>query len=136
MRAYLQAHSTVHTILCEKTDRLYRNFKDYVDLDVDLHGLTIILAKEGETISRDSKSHQKLVHGLKVLLAKNYIDNLKEETGKGLREKAEQGEFPSRAPLGYRNNKETKRIEVNARITRPSFAAFSNCMRRGSIRRR
>lgn len=114
MLAYLRTHSTVRTILCEKTDRLYRNFKDYVALDVDQYGLTVILAKEGETISKDSKSHQKLVHGLKVLLAKNYIDNLKEETGKGLREKAEQGEFPSRAPLGYRNNKETKRIEVNA----------------------
>ena len=114
MLAYLRAHATVRTILCEKTDRLYRNFKDYVALDVDQYGLTVVLVKEGETISKDSKSHQKLIHGLKVLLAKNYIDNLKEETGKGLREKAEQGEFPSRAPLGYRNNKETKRIEVNA----------------------
>ena len=88
MLAYLKTHSSARTILCEKTDRLYRNFKDYVALDVDQQDLTVILAK-------------------------NYIDNLKEETGKGLREKAEQGEFPSKAPIGYRNKKETKRVDGN-----------------------
>ena len=43
------------------------------------------------------------MHGIKVLMAKNYIDNLSEETRKGLHEKAEQGFWPSFAPLGYRN---------------------------------
>ncbi len=36
-------------------------------------------------------------------MAKNYIDNLSEETRKGMIEKAEQGIFPSFAPLGYIN---------------------------------
>jgi len=35
-------------------------------------------------------------------MAKNYIDNLSEEVKKGMLEKAEQGQYPSRAPLGYR----------------------------------
>jgi DNA invertase Pin-like site-specific DNA recombinase len=43
------------------------------------------------------------MHGIRVLMAKNYIDNLGEETKKGMREKAEQGIYPSVAPLGYRN---------------------------------
>jgi hypothetical protein len=43
------------------------------------------------------------MHGIKVLMAKNYIDNLSEETRKGLLEKAEQGRWPTLAPLGYRN---------------------------------
>ena len=43
------------------------------------------------------------MHGIKVLMAKNYIDNLSEETRKGMLEKAEQGIWPSAAPLGYRN---------------------------------
>ena len=43
------------------------------------------------------------MHGIKVLMAKNYIDNLSEEVRKGMAEKAAQGLWPSSAPLGYRN---------------------------------
>src|ERR1700722_12650241 len=49
------------------------------------------------------KSSEKFVHGIKVLMAKNYIDNLSEEARKGQLEKAEQGIWPTKAPLGYRN---------------------------------
>jgi hypothetical protein len=45
--------------------------------------------------------------GFKVLMAKNYIDNLSEETRKGMLEKAEQGLWPSFAPLGYLNEGRT-----------------------------
>jgi site-specific DNA recombinase len=43
------------------------------------------------------------MHGIKVLTAKNYIDNLSEEARKGMQEKAEQGIRPTKTPLGYRN---------------------------------
>ena len=59
--------------------------------------------KENFVLSMGSRSSEKLVHGIKVLMAKNYIDNLSEETKKGMREKAEQGIWPGYAPLGYRN---------------------------------
>src|ERR1700732_4008495 len=36
-------------------------------------------------------------------MAKNYIDNLSEEARKGQQEKAEQGIWPTKAPLGYLN---------------------------------
>jgi site-specific DNA recombinase len=88
-------------LLVEKTDRLYRNLKDYVtldDLDLDVH-----LVKENQVFSRESRSSEKFMHGIKVLMAKNYIDNLSEEARKGMLEKAEQGIWPSYAPLGYKN---------------------------------
>ena len=88
-------------VLVEKTDRLYRNLKDWVtldELDVEVH-----LVKEGVVLSRESRSSEKFMHGIKVLMAKNYIDNLSEEARKGMAEKAEQGLWPSYAPLGYRN---------------------------------
>jgi hypothetical protein len=47
------------------------------------------------------------MHGIQVLMAKNYIDNLSEETRKGMLEKAEQGLWPSFAPLGYMNEGRT-----------------------------
>ena len=89
MIEYLRKNvSTCRTILVEKTDRLYRNFKAYVvidELDLEVH-----LVKEGQILSKDSRSHDKLTHGIKVLLAKNYVDNLSEETRKGMTEKARQ----------------------------------------------
>jgi site-specific DNA recombinase len=114
MVRFLQAYREARDILVEKTDRLYRNFKDYVTLeDLDL---VVHLVKENEVLSKDSRSHTKFIHGIKVLMAKNYIDNLSEETKKGMREKAEQGHYPSFAPLGYRNNRETKRIEIDPEV--------------------
>ena len=90
-------------VLVEKTDRLYRNLKDWVTLDgLDLE---IHLVKEGAVLCDDSRSSEKFMHGIKVLMAKNYIDNLSEEVTKGMREKARQGLWPSRAPLGYLNTR-------------------------------
>ena len=101
MVAYLKGHPAVRVMLVEKTDRLYRNLKDWVtvdELDVEIH-----FPKEGVVLSRESRSSEKFMHGIKVLMAKNYVDNLSEETRKGMLEKAEQGIWPSFAPLGYRN---------------------------------
>jgi site-specific DNA recombinase len=93
--------STCRTLLVEKTDRLYRNLKDWVtldELDLEIH-----FVKENVILSQESRSSEKFMHGIKVLMAKNYIDNLSEETKKGMFEKAEQGIYPSFAPLGYIN---------------------------------
>lgn len=101
--------SACRIVLVEKTDRLYRNIKDWVkvdELDLEVH-----LVKEGVVLSADSRSHEKLVHGFKVLMAKNYCDNLSEEVVKGMTEKASQGHWPSWAPIGYTNNRDTHRIE-------------------------
>jgi DNA invertase Pin-like site-specific DNA recombinase len=103
MLAHLRKHPACRVILVEKTDRLYRNLKDYATLDVKDWGLTIHLVKEGEVLSPDSKSSQQFVHGIKVLMARNYSQNLGEETIKGMTEKARAGLYPSYAAVGYRN---------------------------------
>jgi DNA invertase Pin-like site-specific DNA recombinase len=111
MLAFFGQNSVCKTLITEKTDRLYRNFRDYItleDLEVEIH-----LPKEGQIISKDSKSQSKLIPGFNVVMARNYIDNLREEVRKEMREKAEQGLYPSRPPLGYRNNVLEHSIEVN-----------------------
>src|SRR5882762_4100872 len=93
MLEYLKKHRAVcRTILVEKTDRLYRNLKDWTTLD-DL-GTTIHLVKEGRVIGPDSRSSDQLVHGINVLMARNYVLNLGEETRKGMLEKARSGIYP------------------------------------------
>jgi DNA invertase Pin-like site-specific DNA recombinase len=78
---YLRKHSDAHIILVEKTDRLYRNLKDWVtldELDLEIH-----FVKENVVLSPNARSSEKFLHGIKVLMAKNYIHNLSEETRKG-----------------------------------------------------
>ncbi len=102
MLSYIKKQG-IRVVLVEKTDRLYRNFKDYITLeeyDLDIH-----LVKENTVISKNSKSHDKFIHGIKVLMAKNYIDNLSEEVQKGLNEKVKQGHYPCKPPIGYKNQR-------------------------------
>ena len=69
MLSFLKRNSTCRAILVEKTDRLYRNLKDWVaidGLDVEVH-----FVKEGVVLSSDSRSSEKFVHEIKVLMAKN-----------------------------------------------------------------
>jgi site-specific DNA recombinase len=101
MLEYLNKHRDCRVVLVEKTDRLYRNFKDHVTLaeaDLEIH-----FVKENSILTKESRSSDKFMHGLKLLMAKNYIDNLSEEVKKGVRTKAGQGLWPSYAPLGYVN---------------------------------
>ena len=101
MVKFLKSSKDVNAILVEKTDRLYRNPSDYGLIDESQFEIHFV--KEHEILDENASSHQKFVHGLKVLIAKNFIDNLREETRKGLKEKAEEGIFPNRAPYGYKN---------------------------------
>ena len=102
MIAFLRK-SNCRTVLVEKTDRLYRNIKDWVTLD-EL-GLDLHIVKEGQILGPNSRSSDKLMHGIRVVMAKNHIDNLSEETRKGMIEKARSGIWPSNAPVGYLNTR-------------------------------
>ena len=125
MLNFLKSNPTTRTILVEKTDRLYRNFKDYVtleDYDLEIH-----LVKEGSIISKNSKSHDKFIHGIKVLMAKNYIDNLSEEISKGLHEGLEQGFWPFKPPYGYKRGDKKALCFDNKNVifVRKAFELFS-----------
>ncbi len=127
MLKFLQQDQSCRVVIAEKTDRLYRNFRDYValeDANIEIH-----LPKEGQIISKDAKSQTKFMHGIHVVMARNYIENLCEEVKKGMREKAEQGIYPSRPPLGYRNNKLERTIEIDpgkAPIAKAMFERYGS----------
>ena len=130
MIKYLKQHRNVTNILVEKTDRLYRNFRDYVTLDE--MGVNLHFVKENTVICPQSRSHEKFIHGIKVLIAKNFIDNLREETTKGQREKAEEGYYPGGcSAIGYKNvkNAEGKKIivpdEERAFFVRRAFTLYN-----------
>src|SRR5215207_9084527 len=61
MVVYLKGNPSVRVMLVEKTDRLYRNLKDWVTVD-ELE--VEILPKEGVVLSRESRSSEKFMHGI------------------------------------------------------------------------
>jgi site-specific DNA recombinase len=111
MVTFFKRNRTCRILLVEKTDRLYRNQRDALtleDLDIQIH-----FVKENETLSRDAKSQVKFMHDIRLAMARNYSENLREEVKKGMCEKASQGTYPGRAPFGYRNNKSERTIEIH-----------------------
>jgi site-specific DNA recombinase len=75
-----QTSPACRVLLVEKTDRPYRNIKDWSTID-DL-GIEVHLVKEGVILSDDFLSSEKFMHGIKVPMAKNHIDSLGEEVHK------------------------------------------------------
>jgi DNA invertase Pin-like site-specific DNA recombinase len=68
-------------VLVEKTDRLYRNRTDSLTFEelIEQRNVEVHLVKEGRIISKNSRSQDKFMHDIHVAVAKNYIENLKEE---------------------------------------------------------
>ena len=72
--------NSITEILVEKTDRLYRNFKDHVMID-DL-GINIQFVNDGRVIGKDSKSSDRFVHDIETAQARLYLNNLSDEVKK------------------------------------------------------
>ena len=132
MLDYLRQHRDVRVVIVEKTDRLLRNFSDYVlveslvqELELEFH-----LVKEGQVLRRESKSQDRLLQRMFLLfLDRHYIQNLQENMLKGQIEKASRGIYPSMAPFGYRNNSATHTIEVHpekSKIVKRVFELFAS----------
>jgi site-specific DNA recombinase len=127
MVEFLKRSRDCRTVLVEKTDRLYRNLRDAVtieELEIEIH-----FVKENQVLSKESRSQVKFMQGINLLMARNYVENLREEVIKGMREKAEQGIYPGRAPFGYRNNREKRTMEAhpdNAEIVKFVFERYAS----------
>jgi site-specific DNA recombinase len=131
MLRLLASDPECRTVLVEKTDRLYRNRTDSIAFEelIENRKVEIHLVKEGRVIAKDSRSQDKFMHDIHVAVAKHYSENLREEVKKGMREKAEQGLYPGRAPFGYKNNSATRNIEVDpqrAPILRKIFEMYAS----------
>jgi site-specific DNA recombinase len=127
MLTFLKRSKNCTAVLVEKTDRLYRNLDDaatFENLGIEIH-----FVKTGSVVSKNARPQTKFMHDIELAQARFYSGNLREEVIKGMREKAEQGIYPGRAPFGYRNNRDTRSIEIhpdNSRIVKRIFELYGS----------
>lgn len=102
---YVAKHNIKHLVV-EKVDRHVRNLHDAVDTHDWLMAdeeRRVHFVKDSLVMHKNSRSQEWLNWGIRVVMAKNYIDNLREETTKGTLEKLAQGWLPGTPPPGYVN---------------------------------
>lgn len=97
----------IDTILCYKVDRLTRNPKDLItieELGVDL------IFIEGRY---DPSPQGRFALSMMANMARFQVENQALDIQRGLRERIEQGGWPHRAPIGYRNDKNSASVEID-----------------------
>lgn len=118
-----RADPDLRTVVVHKLDRLTRNAEDLLALD--MLGVRIMSVTEALP---DSPSGI-LTRDILAALAKHYSMNLKHEVVKGQREKAMQGGWLTRAPVGYSNDKATRTLVVDptmAPLVREAFTIYAS----------
>ena len=110
-------------ILAWHPDRLARNSVD--------GGQILYLVDQGKIQNLkfpsfwfENTSQGKFMLSIAFGQSKYYVDNLAENTKRGLRQKVRRGEYPGCAPVGYINDVRTKSIIVNKRHSPIVLSAF------------
>ena len=135
MLRLLESDVPCRIVLVEKTDRLYRNRTDSLAFEelIEERDVEVHLVKEGRVIGKDSRSQDKFMHDIHVAVAKHYVENLKEEVKKGMREKAEQGVYPGEPRSAIKTIRLTRSIDVDDRKSPSSSNVFSSFTLAGTI---
>jgi len=110
-------------VLAWHPDRLARNSIDGGQI-VYLLDQDLLTALKFPTFWFENTSQGKFMLSIAFGQSKYYVDNLSENTKRGLRQKVRRGEYPSHAPLGYINDLRTKSIVVDKRRSPLVVKAF------------
>ena len=133
MVSFVKARSEVTCIIGYRVDRLTRNYHDHVLLDElrlnhkkELHFVHDRLVISERTVGREITEWD-----TKVYLAKSYLNRLKEDAYTTISFKLSRGEWPSRAPFGYRNSRVDNRsvIEIEepqAQAVKRAFELYAS----------
>jgi site-specific DNA recombinase len=105
-----EKHALVATV-----DRALRNYADLPEV-AELqkkHGKTVHFFLEGLVLDGTHASTTDLRLGISAAVAVWYAGELAEKTRRGIDQKALKGEWPNKAPFGYKNDSKTKRLVLD-----------------------
>lgn len=107
MIEYVKKNRSVTDVIAFRVDRIMRNFQDAVVVD-DLRskfGKRIHFIDDNFILDKDSKSNDILQWDMKVLIARQYLERVKEDGQNSKLSKLQKGELPWSAPFGYIHTK-------------------------------
>ena len=115
MIEYAKRHDEIEHIIFDVPDRMTRNDFDKMKVYtlIKEHNKTIHFSRTNKVFNKDSGSDDEFMFDIEVAVAKKMSNDISKKASMGMLEKAEQGLFPSYAPIGYKNNLATHLIEVN-----------------------
>lgn len=132
MIEYAQSHTEVTDIISLRVDRITRNFHDAVAID-DLrlkHGKRIHFTVDNLILDANSSSNDLLQWDVKVMVARNYLEGVREYGNSTKQTKLERGELPWGAPFGYKNagpagHRTVVIVEPDASIVKEIFEEYA-----------
>ena len=105
MIEFVKASDDIKVIISYRVDRITRNYRDAVKIDelrLD-YGKEIHFVYDHLVINKDSVGRDIQDWDLKVFLAKQYLNRLKEDAINTAKFKLSKNEYPGKAPYGYKN---------------------------------
>lgn len=92
-------------LIVDTVDRLQRGFRETPVLNdlMNRDALELHFVKEGNVLSKDANSTQKLMWNMGVVMAQSYTDQLSDNVKRSIKHKINNGEWSGPAPLGYLN---------------------------------
>ncbi len=122
-------------VCCDKVDRLSRNvFDKRVSIlyekalfdQIELHFIS-----DGQIINSNISAVEKFQFSISLGLAKYYSDAISDNVKRAMEQKLRKGEWPSKAPFGYKNitkpdgKKDIVVDEYNSRIVQKTFELYA-----------
>lgn len=124
---YSKKHDSIKHIIFDATDRMTRNDIDKIKINtlIKYHDKKVHFSRSNKAFDKFSSSEDMFMLDIEVAVAKKMSNDISRRAKMGMQEKAEQGIYPSHAPLGYENNPITRLIDVDEEIAPYVVRAFS-----------